>query len=118
MRLSIFAATCGLITLLSANLAVAQTASDATTPQSTGSTSKSTLRAQNRQLSKAVRHALYATKGLTSSNIAVLVKGGVVSLVGTVPDSAQIQLAGDAAKRVPQVQSVENRLVLEEEGVQ
>ncbi|MFM0220729.1 BON domain-containing protein [Paraburkholderia dipogonis] len=118
MRLSIFTVTCGLIALLSTDLVFAQTASDANAPQSTANTSKSAIRAQNRQLSKAVRHALYATKGLTSSNIAVLVKGGVVSLVGTVPDSSQIQLAGDAAKRVPQVQSVDNRLVLEEEGAQ
>jgi hyperosmotically inducible protein len=55
---------------------------------------------------------------LTSTNIAVLVKGGAVALVGTVPDNSQIQLAGDAAKRVPNVQSVANRLVLEEEGVE
>jgi hyperosmotically inducible periplasmic protein len=118
MRLSTFTVTCGLVALLSTDLAFAQTASDANTAQPTGSTSKSSIRAQNRQLSKAVRHALYATKGLTSSNIAVLVKGGAVSLVGTVPDSSQIQLAGDAAKRVPQVQSVDNRIVLEEEGAQ
>ncbi|MFM0336794.1 BON domain-containing protein [Paraburkholderia fungorum] len=118
MRLSTFTVTCGLVVLLSTNLVFAQSASDANTPEPTGSTSKSAIRAQNRQLSKAVRHALYATKGLSSSNIAVLVKGGVVSLVGTVPDSSQIQLAGDAAKRVPQVQSVDNRIVLEEEGAQ
>jgi hyperosmotically inducible periplasmic protein len=118
MRLSNLAAACGLVALLSTNLAFAQSASAANTPDSSGSTSKSAIRAQNRQLSKAVRHALYATKGLSSSNIAVLVKGGVVSLVGTVPDSSQIQLVGDAAKRVPQVQSVDNRIVLEEEGAQ
>lgn len=117
-RLSTFIVTCGLAALLSTDLVFAQTASDATTPQPVSSDSKSAIRAHNRQLAKAVRHALYATKGLSSSNIAVIVKGNAVSLVGTVPDPSQIQLAGDAAKRVPQVQSVDNRLVLEEEGAE
>jgi hyperosmotically inducible protein len=76
---------------------------------------KKAVRAENRQTSKAVRHALTATKGLASANIAILVKGGVVTLVGSVPDSAQIQLAESAAKQVPQVQAVDNRLILEEE---
>ncbi|MFM0206562.1 BON domain-containing protein [Paraburkholderia sediminicola] len=118
VRLSTFIVTCGLAALLSADLAFAQGASDTNAPQPIGNNSKSAIRAQNRQLSKAVRHALYATKGLISSNIAVLVKGGAVTLVGTVPDNSQIQLAGDAAKRIPNVQSVDNRIVLEEEGAE
>jgi len=116
MRLSILVVTCSLAALLSTDLAFAQATSDSNTQQSMDRKSKSAIRAQNRQLSKAVRHALYATKGLNYSNIAILSKDGVVSLVGSVPDNSQIQLAGDAAKRVPKVQSVDNRLVLEEEG--
>lgn len=76
---------------------------------------KKVLRGENRQTSKAVRHALTATKGLVSANIAILVKGDVVTLVGSVPDSSQIELAESAAKQIPQVHAVDNRLILEEE---
>jgi hyperosmotically inducible protein len=86
----------------------------ATSPVPTVS-GKKAVRAENRQTSKAVRRALTATKGLVSANIAILVKGDVVTLVGSVPDTAQIQLAESAAKRVPQVHTVDNRLILEEE---
>ncbi|OXC72723.1 BON domain-containing protein [Caballeronia sordidicola] len=99
-------------------VAMAQTSSDATTTQSGAPMTKMAVRAHNKQLSKAVRHSLYSTKGLVASNIAVLVKGGTVSLVGTVPDAPQIQMAADAAKRVPQVETVDNRLTVEEEGGQ
>jgi hyperosmotically inducible protein len=96
--------------------AYAQTSPDTTNTPAPTATDKKAVRAQNRQTSKAVRHALTATKGLVSSNIAVLVKGDVVTLVGTVPDDSQIQLAETAARTVPQVHTVSNRLILEEEG--
>ncbi|WP_144148657.1 BON domain-containing protein [Paraburkholderia sp. BCC1884] len=117
MRISTLAATCAVLALLS-NAAIAQSTSDTAASQAAPATSKADARQHNRQLSKAVRHALHSTKGLTSSNIAVLVKGGTVSLVGTVPDSKQIDVAGDVAKRVPQVSDVDNRLIVEEEGAQ
>lgn len=117
MRISALAAACAVLALLSST-AIAQSTPDAAASQAAPATTKADVRQHNRQLSKAVRHALYSTKGLIASNIAVLVKGGTVSLVGTVPDSKQIDLAGAATQRVPQVAAVDNRLIVEEEGAQ
>ncbi len=117
MRISAFAAV-GIAAAFASHLAIAQTANDAAASQPAVAMTKADARLHNRQLSKSVRHALYSTKGLQASNIAVLVKGGTVSLVGTVPDASQIQKAGDVAQRVPQVAAVDNRLIVEEEGAQ
>ncbi len=43
--------------------------------------------------------------------ITVLVKGNAVTLVGSVPEAAQIDRAGDVAKRSPVVATVDNRLI-------
>ena len=117
MRISAFiAAACSVAALVS-NAAIAQGSNDAAS-QPAAAMTKADARAHNRQLSKSVRRALYSTKGLVASNVAVLVKGGTVSLVGTMADDKQIRLAGDVAKRVPQVETVDNRLIVEEEGAQ
>lgn len=96
--------------------AVSPDSNDAVASQPAAGMTKASIRAQNRQLSKAVRHALFSTKGLNASNIAVLVKNGTVSLVGTVPNAAQIPIAGDVAKCVPHVAAVDNRVIVEEDG--
>jgi osmotically-inducible protein OsmY len=116
MRISTLVATCAAVVALVSNAAIAQTSNEAVASQPAAGMTKASIRLQNRQLSKAVRRALYSTKGLNASNIAVLVKNGTVSLVGTVPDAAQIPVAGDVAKRVPQVAAVDNRVIVEEEG--
>ncbi|AUT75656.1 hypothetical protein C2L64_45725 [Paraburkholderia hospita] len=116
MRISTLIVACGAVAALISNAAIAQTGNDATASQPAVAVTKSALRAQNRQLSKAVRRALYATKGLTASNIEVLAKGGTVSLLGTVPVESQISMAGDAVKRVPHVKVVDNRLTVAVEG--
>jgi hyperosmotically inducible protein len=115
MRMSVLTAACSLVLTLSSGVAFAQNSSDAAASPSAGMT-KSAKRAENHQLSKAVRHALYTTKGLVSSNIAVISKDGAVSLVGTVPTDSQIPLAGQVAQGVPNVKSVDNRIVVEDEG--
>lgn len=116
MQISHFIGASVMAAALLSSSAHAQTSSTnaAATPAPVVS-DKKVVRAENRQTSKAVRHALTATKGLVSANIAILVKGNVVTLVGSVPNSAQIQLAESAAKQVPQVHAVDNRLILEEE---
>jgi osmotically-inducible protein OsmY len=118
MRISALVAACTAVAVLISNVAIAQTSNNTVASQPAAGVTKAALRSQNRQLSKSVRHALYSTKGLAASNIAVIVKRGTVSLVGTVPDASQIPVAGDVAKRVPQVVAVDNRLIVEEEGAQ
>jgi hyperosmotically inducible periplasmic protein len=116
MQISHFIGAGVMAAALLSSSAFAQTSTtNAVTTQAPAASDKKAVRAENRQTSRAVRHALTATKGLVSANIAILAKGDVVTLVGSVPDSVQIQLAESAAKRVPQVHSVDNRLIVEEE---
>jgi hyperosmotically inducible periplasmic protein len=89
---------------------------DATSAQTAAPSAGKSMRVQNRQTSRAVRKALTATKGLESDKIVVLAKGGAVTLAGSVPAEAQIQLAESAAKRVPQARSVSNELTVKEPG--
>ncbi|HEV3106702.1 MAG TPA: BON domain-containing protein [Trinickia sp.] len=78
--------------------------------------SKKAMRAEDRQLAKKVRHALTKTKHLTSSDIVILAKDGVVTLDGTVPTEEEIQLAAATAGSVAGVQSVKNNLSMHESG--
>ncbi|MBB2928108.1 BON domain-containing protein [Paraburkholderia silvatlantica] len=64
----------------------------------------------NRKLEKSVRNALVHTDGLQMYNVNVLARNGRVDLVGSVPDEAQIQRAGDVARAVPGVVSLNNAL--------
>ncbi|MGF6769973.1 hyperosmotically inducible protein [Paraburkholderia sp. GAS199] len=120
MRISAFMTACGAAAVFASQLvcgaAVAQTTTDAAASQTAAPASRKAVRAENHQVSRAVRHALNTTKGLTASNIAIVVKGGVVSLVGTVPVESQIALAGDVAKRAAHADSIDNRLSVAEEG--
>jgi len=115
MRISALIAACGTVAAFISSAAIAQATTDTAASQQAAPTKKE-LRAENHQLAKAVRRALYSTKGLAANNIAILVKGGTVSLVGTVPVESQIAIAGDVAKRVPHVDAVDNRLIVAEEG--
>ncbi len=106
-----------ILTVLSIGTAYAQTAASASAPAAdatSGKTPKQQMRAANRQLEKQVRHALTKTKGLVSSAITIFAKNGFVTLVGTVPEQDQIQLAGDAASKVSGVTGVKNNIVLYE----
>ncbi|RKE39230.1 BON domain-containing protein [Paraburkholderia sp. BL23I1N1] len=118
MRICVIVAACSVTAALISIPSIAQTVSDTAASQPAAATTKAALRSQNLQLSKAVRHALYSTKGLDATRISVFARGGKVSLVGTVVDEAQIQVAGDAAKRVPKVVAVDNRLIVAEDGGQ
>ncbi|ANB72206.1 hypothetical protein AYM40_07380 [Paraburkholderia phytofirmans OLGA172] len=92
------------------NAVATDTASAVTTP------SKKEIRSQNRALAKNVRKALTKVKGLDSSGISILAKGGVVTLAGSTQDEKDIGLAEDAAKGVTGVTSVQNRLTVHEVG--
>jgi len=85
-------------------------ATSATTP------SRSSTRAANMQLAKRVQTTLYKQKGLESTDLHAVARSGKITLVGMVPDQAQIDLAGKVAESVPGVTSVKNNLTVEETG--
>jgi hyperosmotically inducible periplasmic protein len=74
-------------------------------------------RAANRKLRKAVLLGLSRTKGLDVDRIVVVAKDGAISLEGYVPENSQIDLATSAARAVPGVTDVTNRLIVREEGL-
>jgi hyperosmotically inducible periplasmic protein len=92
------------------SIAFAQSAS---APASVSVTTPKSIRKADRKLAVDVRRAFDKTQGLQVSGLFVRARGGAVSLTGTVPDAAQIPLAGDAAKKVPGVGSVSNRLTVQ-----
>lgn len=59
-----------------------------------------------------VRRAFTRTTSLNSANIHVQARHGTVTLTGTVPRQSQIERAGNAAKSVRGVTSVQNRLTV------
>jgi hyperosmotically inducible protein len=90
-------------------------ASDAEAPAATAAapaTNTKATRAADRKLGRDVRRALARTQGFNVSNVFVRARSGAVTLTGSVPDGGMIQQAGDVAKGVPGVTSVNNRLVL------
>ncbi|GAB7534480.1 BON domain-containing protein [Burkholderia sp. 22PA0099] len=98
--------------------AQASDAASTDAPAATKSTSKAgakTARKQNRQLGYAVRKAITKAGGVDVSNITVRSKGGAISLQGSVPDASQIDKAGDAAKGVKGVTSVDNKLTVQQQ---
>ena len=82
----------------------------------TEASSKKQIRADNRALSHAVRKSLTKVKGLDSSRISVLARGGIITLAGSAPDQSQIESAGTAAGSVAGVSHVDNRLTVYEPG--
>lgn len=92
-------------------------ASDAMAPDATASAvnPSKAMRTHDRQLGRDVRRALSRTQGFNVSNVFVRARAGAVTLTGSVPEGDMIQQAGDVAKGVPGVKSVNNRLTL---GVQ
>jgi hyperosmotically inducible periplasmic protein len=59
-----------------------------------------------------VRRAFTRTTNLNSANIHVQARHGIVTLTGTVPQQSQIGRAGNAARSVRGVRSVQNRLTV------
>lgn len=64
----------------------------------------------DRALQKSIRRALSKAQNLNATNILVRARSGVVTLQGTVPETAQIGLAANATQTVPGVTSVINQL--------
>ncbi|MCC8404445.1 BON domain-containing protein [Paraburkholderia sp. MMS20-SJTN17] len=106
-----------LIVLASLN-AYAQSSDAAATAAPAATTSAKQTRAANRALQKKVRATLARTKGLTVGNIIVRAREGVVTLEGSVPEQAQIELATNAAQAVAGVTSVKSALTIRAIGGQ
>ncbi|SAL83831.1 lipoprotein [Caballeronia terrestris] len=83
-------------------------------PEAAAPSAKS-IRVANRQLSKKVSDAI-SKAGIPTSKIAAVAKGGKVTLTGSVPNADQISRAGDVAKGVAGVASVDNKLSVGYQG--
>ncbi|MBB5499460.1 BON domain-containing protein [Paraburkholderia sp. MM5384-R2] len=107
----------GALVVLASLNAYAQSSEAAATaaPAATAPTAKQT-RAANRALQKKVRATLARTKGLTVGNITVRAREGAVTLEGSVPEQAQIELATNAAQGVAGVTSVKSALSIRAMG--
>jgi hyperosmotically inducible periplasmic protein len=101
---------------LSIGLLGMSTVSKADDEQVDASASAAQLKQQDRYLARQVRRAVVRSSPLTSSNIFVIVKNGVVSLEGSVPESGQIQIADAIAASVPGVTSVQDYLSIRMPG--
>ncbi|WP_429316985.1 BON domain-containing protein [Paraburkholderia sp. GAS448] len=91
--------------------AYAQTDTTSTpAPQSTKSS-----RAADRALSKKVRTALIAAKIVDTPTISVRAKNGSVTLAGSVREQSEIERAGEVARAVSGVNSVDNALTVRQQ---
>lgn len=111
-------ALAGAFAVLLSSAALAQT-----TVPSANSPTKEQIRAEmradkaaNRALAKKVKQAIYHTKGLYDTNIAVFAKArtGEVILAGLIVDEPQDQIAQSVASKVQGVQSVTSKLTVYE----
>jgi osmotically-inducible protein OsmY len=77
---------------------------------------KNATKKTDRKLGLDVRKALSKVQGFDVSKVYVRARGGAVTLTGTVPDGAMIAQAEEAAKGVPGVKSVSNKITLGTQG--
>ncbi|WP_321944430.1 BON domain-containing protein [Paraburkholderia tropica] len=96
----------GVLVFLAAINAHAQSSDVDMASQLSSKTTAKTARSADRILAKKVRTALSKTKDIDVANITVRAKTGVVTLQGTVPDQVQIDRAGQVARGVSGVTSV------------
>ena len=108
----------GVLAVLLSSSVFAQTAAPATaaaTKEQVHAQMKAD-KAANKAFSKTVWQAVYKTKGLEDTDIAVFseARTGKVILAGMIMDASQEQLAQDAASKVRGVQSVTSKLTVYE----
>ena len=102
----------GCVTLTSGVYAQASDMSMASAP----ATSSKKATSADKKLGRDVRKALSKAPGFNVSNVFVKARGGAVTLSGSVPEGSQIAQAGEVAKGVPGVTSVNNKLTLYSHG--
>jgi hyperosmotically inducible periplasmic protein len=115
MKSAVLKALGGVVALVVACNVYAQASDAAAGAESPAATSPKTQKKANSQLGRKVRAALAKAKGLDVSSIAVRARDGAVTLTGNVPDQQQIELAGDTAKGVAGVNSVTNKLNVQQQ---
>lgn len=84
--------------------------------QTVGAADAKAAKAANRALRKVVIRQLSRTRGLNIDGVNVIAVNGIVTLVGTVPDTQQIDLATEVARDVAGVREVRNSLTLQTNG--
>jgi hyperosmotically inducible protein len=85
-------------------------------PASATTQSTKASRVADRALSKQVHVALVKAKIIDAPNIVVRVKNGAVTLAGSVREQSQIDRAGEVARGVSGVNSVDNALTIRQPG--
>ncbi|WP_430231291.1 BON domain-containing protein [Paraburkholderia tropica] len=73
-------------------------------------------RVANLALAKKVRSAMMKQKNVDMTKVTVIARGGIVTLLGSVPDDTQVQLAQNDAVVVNGVSSVKNNLLVQQGG--
>ena len=94
-------------------LSAASAATAASPGNATPSNAKSSKKAEkdaNKALQNDVRRALSRTKGISMADITVQARDGAVALRGSMQNQAQIDQAGEVAKGVKGVTSVNNQI--------
>ncbi|MFL9919022.1 BON domain-containing protein [Paraburkholderia fungorum] len=97
-------------------LAQIQAAGSQASSQTVEASNAKAAKAANRVLRKVVIRQLSRTRGLNVDGINVVAEDGVVTLLGTVPDTYQIDLATDATRDMAGVREVRNSLTLQTNG--
>ncbi|WP_296663621.1 BON domain-containing protein [Paraburkholderia sp.] len=88
----------------------------ASVPAATPAQTRRATRKADRLLAKQVRRALVRVKGLDSSRIVVIARGGDVTLGGSVPEAEQTGVAHAAAAGVSGVRNVTDNLSVKAPG--
>ena len=94
----------------SSRASTATAASQADVTPSDAKSRKKAERVANRTLQNDVRRALSRTKGISMADVTVQARDGEVALRGSMQNQAQIDQAGEVAKGVKGVTSVNNQI--------
>lgn len=90
------------------SVSAADTDSASPVPEVSGAASQTLGKAADRKLVRRISAVLSRIKGLDSTRILVRSRDGNVTLFGSVTESSQVTLAGNAAQGVNGVKSVRN----------
>ncbi|MBU9560708.1 BON domain-containing protein [Burkholderia multivorans] len=108
LAIAVAAATCA----LAAPNVYAAGDDSASSSSSSSSHSSTGTKIRDATITTKAKAELVGTSGLTSGDIHVKTRHGVVMLTGSVPDEQQRTMAVDAVKKVDGVQSVRDQLTI------
>lgn len=104
-----------LVLLVSMAGAMAQGPGQASDANGSRTASAAQAKPSDRQIAKSVRRAIRQGGGVDMAALTVRVKGGVVTLGGSVPSADEAAKAANAARKVNGVADVRNRLTVQTE---